>query len=64
MQEDVFIVATARTPMGSFGGTLAGISATELGGKAIRGALEKINLAAAHIEEVYMGCLLYTSRCV
>ena len=55
MQEDVFIVATARTPMGSFGGTLAGISATELGGKAIRGALEKINLEAAHIEEVYMG---------
>lgn len=55
MQEDVFIVATARTPMGSFGGTLAGISATELGGKAIRGALEKIQLEAALIEEVYMG---------
>lgn len=55
MQEDVFIVATARTPIGSFGGSLAGISATELGGKAIQGALGKIGLDPALIEEVYMG---------
>ncbi len=55
MQEDVFIVATARTPIGSFGGSLADISATELGGKAIKGALGKIELDPALIEEVYMG---------
>ncbi len=53
--EEVFIVSTARTPIGSFGGTLAGISATELGGKAIEGALEKTNLDPGLIEEVYMG---------
>jgi acetyl-CoA C-acetyltransferase len=53
--EEVFIVSTARTPIGSFGGTLAGISATELGGKAIKGALEKTNLDPGLIEEVYMG---------
>ncbi len=55
MQEDVYIVSTARTPIGSFGGTLAGISATELGGIAIRGAIEKIKLDPASIQEVYMG---------
>ena len=55
MQEDVFIVAAARTPIGSFGGSLAGIAATELGGKAIKGALDKIQLEPSLIEEVYMG---------
>jgi acetyl-CoA C-acetyltransferase len=55
IMEEVFIVSTARTPIGSFGGTLAGISATELGGKAIKGALEKTNLDPGLIEEVYMG---------
>ncbi len=55
MQEDVFIVAAARTPIGSFGGSLSAISATELGGKAIKGALGKIGLDPALIEEVYMG---------
>jgi len=55
MQEEVYIVSTARTPIGSFGGSLASVSATDLGGKAIRGALEKIGLDASLIEEVYMG---------
>ncbi len=55
MQEDVFIVAMARTPVGSFGGALASFSATQLGGLAIRGALDKISLDAAAVEEVYMG---------
>ena len=61
MQEDVFIVATARTPIGSFGGSLAEITATELGGKAIRGALAKIQLDPALIEEVYMGNVVSAS---
>lgn len=55
MQEDVFIVSTARTPIGSFGGSLATFSATTLGGLAIRGAIEKIGLDDDLIEEVYMG---------
>lgn len=53
--EDVFIVSMARTPLGSFGGSLAGLTATELGAKAIEGALAKINLDPSHVEEVYMG---------
>lgn len=55
MQEEVFIVSTARTPIGSFGGTLASLPATELGARAIRGALDKIQLDATQVEEVYMG---------
>jgi acetyl-CoA C-acetyltransferase len=55
MQDDVFIVSTARTPIGSFGGALASLTATELGAQAIRGALEKIQLDGQLIEEVYMG---------
>lgn len=53
--EDVFVVSMARTPLGSFGGSLAGLTATELGAKAIKGALAKINLDPSHVEEVYMG---------
>ena len=55
MTEEAYIISTARTPIGSFGGALSSISATELGAKAIRGAIEKVNLDPALIEEVYMG---------
>ncbi|GAB2789003.1 acetyl-CoA C-acyltransferase [Rhabdobacter roseus] len=55
MQEDVFIVAAVRTPIGSFGGTLADLSATRLGAEAIKGALAHAALDPQQIEEVYMG---------
>ncbi|WP_373511312.1 acetyl-CoA C-acyltransferase [Persicitalea sp.] len=55
MPEEVYIVSTARTPIGSFGGVLSSLSATELGAKAIRGAIDKTKLAPELIEEVYMG---------
>ena len=42
--QSVYIVSTARTPLGSFGGALSGVSATQLGAAAIKGALAKINL--------------------
>jgi acetyl-CoA C-acetyltransferase len=51
----VFIVSAVRTPIGSFGGSLAGVSATQLGAAAIRGALSKANVAPEHIQEVLMG---------
>src|SRR5687767_13401996 len=56
--KEVYIVSAVRTPMGSFGGTLAGVSATQLGASAIKGALEKIKLDPKHVNEVYMGCVL------
>lgn len=55
---DVVIVAAVRTPIGSFGGTLSGFSATQLGGFAIKAAVEKANLKPEHIQEVYMGNVL------
>lgn len=51
----VYVVAAVRTPIGSFGGMLSGISATQLGAKAIAGALEKAKIPAEAVEEVYMG---------
>ena len=54
----VVIVAAGRTPVGSFMGSLASFSATQLGSIAIKGVLEKINLDPALVQEVYMGNVL------
>jgi acetyl-CoA C-acetyltransferase len=56
--KEVVIVAAVRTPMGSFGGSLSSIPAPQLGAAAIKGALEKINLNPALVEEVFMGQVL------
>lgn len=56
--KEVFIVSAVRTAIGSFNGSLSGVSATELGATAIKGALSKINLDPKHVKEVYMGCVL------
>ncbi len=53
--KDVVIVSVARTPIGSFLGSLANISATKLGAIAIKGALHKIKLDPKLIDEVFMG---------
>jgi acetyl-CoA C-acetyltransferase len=58
MNKEVYIVSAVRTPLGSFGGTLAGVSATKLGAIAIKGALEKINLDPKLVNEVFMGSVL------
>lgn len=52
---EVYIVSAIRTPLGSFGGVFANIPATKLGATAIQGALSKANVAAANVEEVFMG---------
>ena len=53
--KEVVIVSVARTPIGSFMGSLATISAPKLGAIAIKGALEKIKLTPNLVEEVFMG---------
>jgi acetyl-CoA C-acetyltransferase len=58
MIKDVYIVAAVRTPMGSFLGGLSSVSATNLGATAIKGALEKGNVKAELIDEVFMGNVL------
>lgn len=56
--KEVYIVSAVRTAMGSFSGTLAGVSATQLGATAIKGALAKINLDGKLVNEVYMGSVM------
>ena len=58
MIKEVYIVSAVRTPLGSFGGTLAGISATKLGSIAIKGALDKIKLDPSLVNEVFMGSVI------
>jgi acetyl-CoA C-acetyltransferase len=53
--KEVFICSAVRTPIGSFGGMFAGLSATTLGTAAIKGALEKAGVDPKHVEEVFMG---------
>jgi acetyl-CoA C-acetyltransferase len=54
----VFIVSVARTPVGTFGGGLSSLTAPQLGSIAIKGALQKANIAPELVNEVYMGCVL------
>ncbi|TYP98333.1 acetyl-CoA C-acetyltransferase [Tenacibaculum adriaticum] len=53
--KEVVIASVARTPIGSFLGTLSTIPAPKLGAIAIKGALDKINLKPEMVEEVFMG---------
>lgn len=52
------IVSGARTPFGKFGGALKPFTAPQLGGKAIRAALDRAGLSGAEIDEVIMGTVL------
>jgi acetyl-CoA C-acetyltransferase len=55
---EVVIIAAVRTPIGSFGGSLSGFSATQLGGFAIKAAVTKAGIKPEQIQEVYMGNVL------
>ena len=56
--KEVVIVAAVRTPMGSFGGSLKSMSATQLGAVAIKGAIEKAGIAPEMVQDVLMGCVI------
>ncbi|MEL7365278.1 MAG: thiolase family protein [Pseudomonadota bacterium] len=56
-QNEIWIVAAKRTPIGRFQGQLARFSAPELGSIAVRAALEQLG-TRAFIDEVLMGCVL------
>lgn len=53
--KEVYIVSAVRTPIGSFGGSLASLSAIQLGAAAVKGAIARIGLDPKMIQEVYMG---------
>jgi len=56
--KEVYIISAVRTPMGSFGGALSTVPAPKLGATAIKGAIEKANIDANLVEEVFMGNVL------
>jgi acetyl-CoA C-acetyltransferase len=58
IMKEVVIVSAVRTPIGSFGGALSGVSAPALGATAIKAALERAGVAATEVNEVYMGHVL------
>ncbi|SNC64999.1 acetyl-CoA C-acetyltransferase [Hymenobacter gelipurpurascens] len=53
--KEVVIVAAVRTPIGSFGGSLASLTAIELGAIALKGALEKAGVDPKEVQQVIMG---------
>ncbi|MDL2334883.1 MAG: acetyl-CoA C-acetyltransferase [Chloroflexota bacterium] len=54
----IYVVSAARTPIGKFGGSLADVPATTLGGIAIRAAVERAGIANDAVDEVLMGQVL------
>ena len=58
MALEVVIVSAVRTPIGSFGGSLAEVPATELGATAIKAAVEKAGIKPELVNEVIMGSVL------
>lgn len=58
MAESVYIVNGARTPIGSFLGSLSTVTAPDLGAAAIKAAIERSNLKPEQVQDVLMGCVL------
>ncbi|MEO7462958.1 MAG: acetyl-CoA C-acyltransferase [Ferruginibacter sp.] len=58
MTKEAWIISAIRTPIGSFGGSLKSLTATQLGAAAIKGAIEKAGIDKNEVTDVYMGCVL------
>ncbi|KAJ2814442.1 Acetyl-CoA acetyltransferase, mitochondrial, partial [Coemansia erecta] len=59
---DVVIASAVRTPVGCFRGSLAKLTAPELGAVAIRNAVDRAGVDPAHVKEVYMGNVLQAAE--
>jgi acetyl-CoA C-acetyltransferase len=53
--KEVYIVSAVRTPIGSFGGSLASVSAVKLGSIAVKAALQRAGVDPKQVQEVFMG---------
>ena len=62
MSDPIVIVSAARTPMGTFQGAFAGMTAANLGAVAIKAAVERAGVDANLIDEVLMGCVLQAGQ--
>jgi acetyl-CoA C-acetyltransferase len=58
LKEPTVIVSACRTPIGSFGGALKDVSASDLGAVVIREAIARAGVEAAAVGDVIMGCVL------
>ena len=56
--DPIVILSYARTPMGSFQGSLSALAATELGATAVRGAVERAGISGDNVDKVFMGNVL------
>ncbi|MBK7289212.1 MAG: acetyl-CoA C-acyltransferase [Chitinophagaceae bacterium] len=56
--KEVYVISAVRTPLGSFGGSLKGFSATQLGATAIKAAIKKAGIKGEQVQDVLMGCVL------
>jgi len=56
--KEVYIISAVRTPIGSFGGSLKSLTATQLGAIAIKGALTKAGVQPMQVQDVLMGCVM------
>lgn len=55
---EVYIMSAVRTPIGSFGGGLASVSAIQLGAVAVKAALEKAGVDSKLVQEIFIGNVL------
>lgn len=53
--KEAYIVSMGRTPIGSFGGSLAGLSAVQLGAIAVKGTLQRVEIDVKDVDEVFIG---------
>ncbi|MDX2048603.1 MAG: acetyl-CoA C-acyltransferase, partial [Chitinophagaceae bacterium] len=56
--KEVVIISAVRTPIGSFGGVLKSLSATQLGAVAIKAAVAKAGIKPEQVQDVLMGCVI------
>ncbi|HEY4029293.1 MAG TPA: acetyl-CoA C-acyltransferase [Caulobacteraceae bacterium] len=57
-KDDIVILEGARTPLGSFQGSLASLDAVDLGAAVVKATLERSHVAADQVEQIFMGCVL------
>ena len=62
MSEDIVIAAAGCTAIGNFGGSLAGIPASELGAKVIKHLLEQTGVEPDQVDEVILGQVLAAAQ--
>lgn len=56
--KEVYIVSAVRTPIGSFGGSLKSLSATQLGAIAVKAAVNRAGLKPEQVQDLLMGCVI------